>query len=456
MVLVLDPSETRFVMMDATNTASAPEPATPGRQPFWSLSAWCVVAAFGTYFCMYGYRKPFTAGLYADSTLWGIGTKTILVSAQVFGYMVSKFVGIRVIAEMRPERRAAGILLLVGAAQAALLLFGLVPPPWNAVALFLNGLPLGMVFGLVLGFLEGRRQTEALVAGLCASFILADGVSKSVGAYLLEFGASEAWMPFLAGLVFAGPLLVFVWMLSRIPAPSSGDVAQRGERVPMDRAERRAFAGRYATGLILLVLTYLLVTILRSMRADFAPEIWSGLGLSGQPGIFTRSETLVMFGVIVVNGSTVVFRDNRRAFFVALGTSVVGLVLVGLAALGVNGRLGGFAFMVLTGLGLYLPYVAVHTTIFERLIAMTRDRANIGYLMYLADAFGYLGYVSVMILRGVFSGSDDFLGFFRVASLAVAVVGALLMISCWIYFAARKPKPAGDVSSAVEVDPAMA
>ena len=38
-----------------------------------------------------------------------------------------------------------------------------------------------MVFGLVLGFLEGRRMNECMAAGLCASFILADGFTKSVG-----------------------------------------------------------------------------------------------------------------------------------------------------------------------------------------------------------------------------------------------------------------------------------
>jgi hypothetical protein len=27
----------------------------------WVFSAWCLVAAFGTYFCMYAFRKPFTA-----------------------------------------------------------------------------------------------------------------------------------------------------------------------------------------------------------------------------------------------------------------------------------------------------------------------------------------------------------------------------------------------------------
>lgn len=43
----------------------------------------------------------------------------------------------------------------------------------------------------------------------------------------------------------------------------------------------------------------------------------------------------------------------------------------------------------------------MHTTIFERLIAMTGERGNLGLLMYLADSFGYLGYVGVMLARGV-------------------------------------------------------
>ena len=38
----------------------------------WSLSAWCVVAAFGAYFCMYAFRKPFTAGAYAELGLGNI------------------------------------------------------------------------------------------------------------------------------------------------------------------------------------------------------------------------------------------------------------------------------------------------------------------------------------------------------------------------------------------------
>lgn len=402
------------------------------------LSIWTVVAAFGSYFCMYGYRKPFTAAGYEEFTLMGLSYKSVLVTAQVLGYMLSKFIGIRVISEIDPARRGRMILLLVGIAQAALLFFALVPAPWNFICLFVNGLPLGMVFGLVLGFLEGRRATEALTAGLCASFILADGVTKSVGSYLLAAGVNEFWMPFGAGAIFIVPLLVFVGMLVQIPAPTENDELHRSRREPMTREDRRQLFLKYATGLILLVSVYLLLTILRSVRADFAPEIWKGLGQAAPPARFAYSETYVMFGVVIINGSAAYIVDNRRAFFAAMAASVIGFGLVGLALIGLNNAwLGGFPFMVLIGLGLYLPYVAVHTTIFERLISMTGEKGNIGFLMYLADSFGYLGYVVVMLARGTVKSNAGFLNFFTSLSWGCAGTASLLLAGCWFYFAVK-------------------
>jgi hypothetical protein len=190
-----------------------------------------------------------------------------------------------------------------------------------------------------------------------------------------------------------------------------------------------------------------LITVLRSIRADFAPEIWAALGTKADAGVFTRSETLVALGVIAANGLAVLVRDNRRAFFLALRTALAGLLLIILALVGLEaGRLTAFAFMVVLGLGLYLPYVAVHTTVFERLIAMTRDRGNIGYLLYLADAFGYLGYVAVMAVRNFAGIRGDFLAFFRATcwTATLAALGALLL--AWWFFAVhralREPVPA--------------
>ncbi len=398
----------------------------------WFLNLWAVVAAFGCYFCMYAFRKPFTAAKFEDTELWGAGFKTILVVAQVIGYTLSKFAGIRVIAQMPPHRRARTILWLIGLAELALLLFGIVPRPWNVVCLFLNGLPLGLVFGLVLGFLEGRRMTEALTAGLCASFILADGVTKTVGGWLLSAGVVEDWMPFVAGAIFLLPLFLFVAMLSRVPPPSLMDIESRAERYPMSREQRWAFLRRYGPGLVTIIVVFLLVTILRSVRADFQPEIWRDLGVEQPGSVFTTSELWVALGVLLVNGGTIWIRDNRLAFFTSLWVCAGGFVLLALTLLGrQNGSVNDFAFMVLVGLGLYLPYVAIHTTVFERMLAMTRERGNIGFLMYVVDSLGYLGYVAVMLVRNFGSVSGSMLQwmvwmswFSILVSLGCLVVGA--------------------------------
>lgn len=143
--------------------------------------------------------------------------------------------------------------------------------------------------------------------------------------------------------------------------------------------------------------------------------------------------------VMLVNGLCVLIIDNRRAFFASLAISLGGIVLLAVAlAAFAGGWISGFPFMILVGLGLYLPYVAVHTTIFERLIAMTRDRGNIGYLMYLADAFGYLGYVVVMLGKNRLSLEGDFMAFFTRVSWVTVAAAAGMLLAAWCYFAVRR------------------
>jgi hypothetical protein len=393
---------------------------------------------------MYAFRKPFTAGTFEQLTLWGVGYKTVLVASQVFGYTLSKFIGIKVISEMPSSRRAVAIVLLIGLAEASLFFFGLVPPPYNFFFLFVNGLPLGLVFGLVLSYLEGRRLTEALAAGLCASFIVSSGCVKSVGRLLIvHYGVSEFWMPFLTGLIFIGPLLVSVWLLSQIPAPRISDVQHRGVRQPMSAADRRQVFVTYGFGLSMVVTAYILLTVMRSIRDDFAVEIWRDLGEDGKPAIFAQSELLVMFGVVTINAAAIVIRCNRLALQFAVTTMITGFAVVLLAVLAYRHHwLSAFPFMVLLGLGMYVPYVAIHTTIFERMIAAFRTVGNIGYLMYLADALGYLGYVGVMLMKNAGGDRANFLDFFLSASTLMAILCIGLMFCSLLYFRRKLPQPA--------------
>src|SRR5262249_36191676 len=141
--------------------------------------------------------------------------------------------------------------------------------------------------------------------GLCASFIVADGVAKSAGPHLLSGGGAPHRVPLLVRLVFVPPALLFAWVLRRVPPPPRRGVAARRGRPPLHGAQRRAFFRGYAVGLTLLGLVCLLITILRSVRADFAPEIWAGLQKTVPPDIFARSELAVAAGVLVLSGSAV-------------------------------------------------------------------------------------------------------------------------------------------------------
>ncbi len=401
----------------------------------WSLSpAWALIAAFGTYFCMYGFRKPYTAATYSGLFFRGIDYKFLLIIAQTTGYVMAKWVGIKIVSEIKPAQRVKALLGLIGFAELMLLLFGFIPQPWNMLCLLLNGLCLGVVFGLVLGFLEGKRNTEALIAGLCASFIVSDGVSKSVGKMLLDAGVRESWMPFLAGLVFLVPTLVFITMLSRVPPPSTADIVSRSERTPMKARARWDFFMKYAPGLSGITMIYLFVTLLRSVRADFAPELWRDLGYRQTPALFTQSELLVSFGVVVINGLAVLILNHYKAFRFSLYTCLGGFVILLFAVWGLQHEQGTFPFMVLLGLGVYIPYVAIHTTIFERLIAITKERANIGFLMYIVDSVGYTGYIILMLFRYVMPPGESILSLFLRACIYLGISGGLIVLCCNWYF----------------------
>jgi hypothetical protein len=399
--------------------------------------AWITISAFGAYFCMYGFRKPYTAATYGGLPGEGSSLKALLILSQTLGYVLSKWIGIRFVSGIRPVRRVPVLILLVGLAEFSLLCFAFSPERWKAFFLFLNGLPLGIVFGLVLSFLEGRRHSEALIAGLCASFILSDGVSKSAGRLLLDLGVSESWMPVLAGLVFALPFLVFTGMLSLVPPPSAKDRAERKERLPMDGASRSRFFIRYLPGLTGLILMYVLVTLLRSIRADFAAEFWRAFGYRQTPFLFTRSEIWVSLGVMLVNGLLIFVPGHRRALTISLCTCISGFGLILLALMGLNHGLDPFVFMVFSGLGVYLPYVAIHTTVFERMVSLAQEPANIGFLMYLADAAGYTAYILLMLHTYVFPNTGWAAPGMMNVAYVVCIAGVLLSAGSLFYLHTR-------------------
>jgi hypothetical protein len=395
--------------------------------------------AFGAYFAMYAFRKPFTVASFEDVAPVLVKYKIALVIVQLIGYALSKVAGVKVISETPPHRRAIGILALIALAEAALVAFALVPPPWNIACLFVNGLMLGMIWGLVFGFLEGRRLSEALGAMLCASFIVSSGVVKSVGAAVMLHGwADEFWMPALTGLIFAPLLVICVAGLAVMPPPSAEDERQRVARTPMGAAARGAMFAAFAPGLIGLIVVYVGLTALRDFRDNFAVEIWSGLGFANDAQIFTLSELPVAVIVLVMLALVMFIRDNRRAFQANLALVALGLAVAGLASLAFQTRLiGPVAWMVALGAGLYLSYTPFNALLFDRFIAASGRTGTAGFLIYVADAAGYAGSVALLIFRNFGGVRLSWTQFLIAISYAAAIVGLALVAGAAFYFHRR-------------------
>uniref|UniRef100_B0T0N3 Major facilitator superfamily MFS_1 n=1 Tax=Caulobacter sp. (strain K31) TaxID=366602 RepID=B0T0N3_CAUSK len=401
------------------------------------------LAGFCAYFSMYAFRKPFAAATFGavDGWSFAVDYKIALVLAQVAGYAASKMIGVKVISEIAPRHRGAAILGLIGLSWLALLAFAVIPAPWNVAALFLNGLPLGMIWGLVFGFMEGRRTSEVLGAILCASFILSSGVVKSIGKWLMvDIHVSPFWMPAATGAIFMPLLAVSVWALMQLPPPSAADEAARVRRQPMDRAQRRAFLAAYAPGVVLLVLSYILLTALRDFRDNFAAELWTALGYGEASGVFTASELPVAVVSLAAIGAVMLVRDNLRALLVMHGVILAGFLMLGLSTLAFQAHLlGPLAWMVLTGAGLYMAYTPFNAMLFDRMIAFSGRVGTAGFLIYVADASGYLGSVALLVWRNFAMVTMDWLGFFIASAYATCVVGAACATLSGFYFLRHRP-----------------
>ena len=404
------------------------------------FSVYAIAAAFSTYFCMYAFRKPFAAGTFdGDFALpllaSPIAFKTLLIISQVAGYCTSKFLGIKVISEMPAQRRALSILGVIGFAWFALLLFAVLPRWAQPLCLFLNGLPLGMVWGLVFGFLEGRKLSEVLGAGLSASYILASGVVKGVGKSMVsDYGIPEQWMPFATGALFVLPMAFFVWMLANLPPPSAEDEALRTKREPMDATARKAFFLSYLPGLLPLTALYIVLTAYRDFRDNFAVEIWDALGYADEPAILAWSElpiTVVVLGALAL---LMLIKDNRTALIAVHVIMLVGTGLIGVSTLLYQlGILPPAFWMIAVGAGLYIAYVPYGCVLFDRLIAAVgaRDRR---ISIYVTDAFGYLGAVLLMLYKDLGQPSLS-ISVFTYSSYGASILCTSLFIISTLYFA---------------------
>jgi hypothetical protein len=272
---------------------------------------------------------------------------------------------------------------------------------------------------------------------------------KTVGGWVMAGGVSPFWMPAVTGVIFMPLLAISVFGLSQLPPPTAEDEAQRVRRAPMDRGQRRAFLAAYGPGVVMLVVAYVFFTAVRDFRDNFAAEIWAGLGYRDVASVFTASEAPVAVIALAALAATMVIKDNQRALIALLAVVAAGAALLGLSTLAFQaGLLSPIAWMIASGAGLYMAYTPFNAMLFDRMFAATGLVGTAGFLIYLADASGYLGSVGLLLLK-TFSGLQlDWLAFFTLVTYAASMVSTLLVVAATAYFLRRWPRAPMGVAQA--------
>lgn len=407
-----------------------------------AISVYAALVTFCTYTLIFGYRKAFTVATFEGITIFGYSYKTILVIVQVLGYMLAKLYGVKYIAELRRTGRGIIILSLTAVAWLSWLGFALTPAPYNAIFLFVNGFPLGILWGVVFSYVEGREGTDFIGAALAVSFIFASGFARSAGGWImLTFDISEFWVPFCTGFFFALPLVLLVHLMEKIPLPDTSDTIKRMVRTPMDAQQRRSFIKTFLPGLTACIFIYTIATIFRDIRDNFGAEMWKEMNFDKQPALFSQTETPITLIILVLISAMVLIKSNFKALLISHGLIASGFVCVSVSTIAfLFHLLPSFTWMLLTGLGLYMVYIPFNAIFFDRLLAAFKHTGNVGFLIYLADAFAYITSVSVLISKEFLHVKLSWVSFFSNSVLALSVCGLFLTAFSAYYFSAKHRK----------------
>ena len=127
---------------------------------------------------------------------------------------------------------------------------------------------------------------------------------------------------------------------------------------------------------------------------------------------------------------------------------MIGFVITGVSSfLFVHHQLSPVWWITLVGLGLYMTYIPFNCVFFDRLLSAFRYAGNVGFLIYVADSFGYLGSVGVLITKEIIHIKLQWTVFYSRGVIFLSVIGLLGTIISLIYFSRKYQKMTGQHAS---------
>lgn len=412
---------------------------SPSRKRFSDLLfiLWAGGAALLSYSLVYALRKPYTAAAFEDLELFNMDYKVVVTISQILGYVISKFMGIKLISELKREERLKFILMSIVMAELSLVFFGLLSAPYNIAAMFLNGLSLGCMWGVIFSFIEGRRMTDILASLLGVSMVISSGTAKSLGLYVMNtLHVNEFWMPALIGAVALPLLALLGYILNRLPEPTVEDIEMKSERETLNGKQRWELFKSYMPFLALLFVANIAIVILRDIKEDFLVNIIDVSNYS--PWMFARIDGIVTLIILGIFGLMVLVKDNLKALSILFGLIIAGMVVMSVVSFGQEQfQLSPIVWLFIQSLCLYIAYLTFQTIFFDRFIACFRIRGNVGFFIVTTDFLGYTGTILVLALKEFLHPAINWAVFYNQLAGYVGIFCCITFICSFVYLHQR-------------------
>jgi len=92
------------------------------------------------------------------------------------------------------------------------------------------------------------------------------------------------------------------------------------------------------------------------------------------------------------------------------------------------------AWMILSGAGLYMAYTPFNAMLFDRMIAVSGRIGTAGFLIYVADAAGYVGSCALLLWRNFGLVQLNWLQVFTASAYGTSIMGTALVGLSAIFF----------------------
>jgi hypothetical protein len=291
----------------------------------------------------------------------------------------------------------------------------------------LNGFPLGLVWGLVFSYVEGRKFTELIGAMLACTFVFSSGWVKTIALWLqssLELSINE--VPYITGAFALFPAVIFIILLERFPGPTAEDIELRLERKALDHPTQKKILGDLQHLILPFVIIYGLLTILRDFRDNFSADMLNQY-LVYNTQSFVKIELPVTLLLLCIVPVFSFIKSHTKSLKLTAYCITIGGFICLISVIGFQLQLISLpALLVISGTGLYLGYILINISVMDRIIGLSGTNGNSGFLIYIADSVGYLFSLTItsVALLGK-TKSIDWVSIFD----KLTIIGSILIIA---------------------------